>query len=115
MKVRKTLLVVVLTGLLCGALWGQEGQVDSLEKILPHLAKQDSNRCSVLNELAFQFLRRNPDSSILYAKEAIRISESIHHLNGMTEAANTMAKALMFKNELDSALLCIDSALSDAR
>lgn len=115
MMVWKNMLVVVLVWILALPVCGQEGRVDSLEKILPHLAKQDSNRCSVLNELAFQFLRRNPDSSILYAKEAIRISESIHHLNGMTEAANTMAKALMFKNELDSALLCIDSALSDAR
>lgn len=72
--------------------WGQTEQVDSLQALLPDLPA-DSTKVKVLNRLAFRLHTSQPSQSVLYATEAIEISEKENYTDFFTESYDAIAAA----------------------
>jgi serine phosphatase RsbU (regulator of sigma subunit)/Tfp pilus assembly protein PilF len=70
------LLVFFILGIMFPLKAQNQHEIDSLEKLLPSV-KIDSSRIGVLNELAAQVVDIDPARSMEYAKEALRLSETV--------------------------------------
>jgi len=107
----KNLLIVVGLGLLVPA-WGQEGVViDSLKNELRNSAHTAAELGLVHNELAYHYSRVNPDSALFFAQKAKKAGEKAENAKLVAEAMNSMAKAYLTKNKLDSTILIVENAL----
>lgn len=101
-------MVVGLTG---SALGQSNKLIDSLKNELNRAVDSVSKQGEILNELAFQYLRVNPDSALFYAHKAQRFGEKTKQTKLIAEAMNSIAKAYLVKNVLDSAIFTVDNAI----
>ena len=108
----KKLLLVVVVWCLAGAAWGQDGKViDSLKNELRNSAYTAAELGLVHNELAYHYLRVNLDSALFFAQEARKAGEKAENDKLVAESMNSMAKAYLTKNKLDSTILIVEKAL----
>ena len=76
----------------CCAGYGQQFKIDSMSKLL-QVEGQDSNKVTLLWNLAQEYQISRPDSSLLYAQQANSLAEKIHFVEGTSRSLNQIANA----------------------
>jgi tetratricopeptide (TPR) repeat protein len=76
---------------------------DSLLKVLA-AQKEDTGRVNTLNSLSWEFYNSNSNRSLQYAKQALKLAESLHFTKGLAAALNTIGIAYYFKGNYPEAL-----------
>ncbi len=71
--------------------------IDSLRSELA-VANSDSARVDILNQIAYNFYYYNLDSTDDYARESIKLAESIHYIKGLSEAERLMGISAKAQN-----------------
>lgn len=84
-------------------LFAQNAQLDSLQKELNH-SKQDSNRVSILNNIAYAYSVTLPAKGILVAKEAADLAQKIEYTSGLLKALRFMANSYNNQGDYNKAL-----------
>ncbi len=87
----KMLFTAVLLLLLVKA-QAQNKAVDSLKNLIRHSAA-DTSRVNLLNQLPQWYTWSVPDSSLMYAQQALRLAQKINYTNGMAESEAHMCLA----------------------
>ena len=88
---RNILLLAIF--LLCLNLgYPQNSGIDSLKKLL-QIQRQDTNKVNLLSEISFVSLGHLPDSSIVYAQQALHLAEKLQYEPGVLNAALSLADA----------------------
>jgi len=62
-------------------------QIDSLENILK-LAKEDTNRVTILNELCREYVYSNPQKALQYGKQGLVLAEQLGFKKGIANSLN---------------------------
>lgn len=88
----------------CLSVFGQTDQIDSLRRRLRTETKADTMRAWDLNEMAWQFLDYNVDSSRVYVKKAEALSRKIGYISGIADAKNTQGVIYRLNNETQQAI-----------
>jgi serine phosphatase RsbU (regulator of sigma subunit) len=73
----------------CLSVIGQTDQIDSLRRRLLTETKADTMRAFDLNEMAWQFLDYDTDSTLMYVKKAEALSRKIGYITGIADAKST--------------------------
>ncbi|MGB3467461.1 MAG: tetratricopeptide repeat protein, partial [Cyclobacteriaceae bacterium] len=88
----------------------QAAAVDSLERLL--LTKLPVlDHVDVLNELAWEAKRINPDRAFQAAEEALNVSKSLYDLERISTSLNRMGEVLRLRDRYKEAVLCFEEAL----
>ncbi|TSD66061.1 sensor histidine kinase [Inquilinus sp. KBS0705] len=92
---------VIITLTCTRVLAGQQSPaIDSLKKqIAPAVLYPDTNAVNRLNQLAEAYFESQPDSTVYYANEAIRIAKQIDYKKGMAAAYIQLALVNTFKSQ----------------
>jgi len=64
--------------------FGQEGVIDSLNTALS-TADNDTARIKILHQLARQYHRQYPDTTIAFCRQAIELSEQSNYVHGLAK------------------------------
>ena len=99
---RKTLILVVIFSSVFS--FAQRKILDSIKIQVQINTAQDTTRAFYLNELAWQYLDFSLDSSELYYKEALSLSEKINYISGIISAKNVKGLMLRMANDPDAAI-----------
>src|ERR1051325_12128795 len=83
--------------------FSQQAKIDSLKKVLL-TAKEDTNKISALNMLAWQLSNINPDTSILLASQALSIAQKEKNKKYIANSYHNIAWANYLKGDYTSAL-----------
>jgi signal transduction histidine kinase len=70
----------------------QNSGIDSLKKLL-QIQRQDTNKVNLLSEISFVSLGHLPDSSIVYAQQAMHLAEKLQYEPGVLNAALSLSDA----------------------
>ena len=85
--------------------FAQNPAIDSLEQVLSlHQNEKDTVRIKLLNELAKQYLRINPDKAIAYSNEAVELSKKNNLTKGISLAYNNIGTVYRLKGKYKEAL-----------
>ena len=76
------------------------------------ISKKDSIKIIQLNDLAYDFLFTNIDSSLFYAKKQLAQSKKVKSNYLLASSYSIMSSAYMYQNELDSSLFFIKKSLA---
>ena len=89
----KTLTFILLFAFIGRISLGQNRQVlDSLRHQLA-IAKQDTNRVLILVELGVTYQNTNPESTLVYGKQALDLAQKINFLRGQARAFHSLGAA----------------------
>ncbi len=88
----------------CGILFSQIRILDSIKQQVQIHNQEDTARAFFLNELAWQYLDFSVDTSEIYLKQALDLSNKINYLNGIIAAKNARGIILRYSNKLDEAI-----------
>ncbi len=90
----------------------QNPAIDSLEQVLTlHQSEKDTVRIKLLNELAKQYLRINPDKAIAYSNESIELSQKNNFNRGISLAYNNIGNVYRLQGKYKEALEYLQKAL----
>ena len=64
---------------------------DSLQHAL-HTVKEDTNKVTILNSLAYEYKNNNPDSGLYYGQQAIALAQKLQWKTGLGSALNNRGK-----------------------
>jgi serine phosphatase RsbU (regulator of sigma subunit)/lipopolysaccharide biosynthesis regulator YciM len=87
----------------------QESKTDSLYRILLK-CKIDTSKVNRLNDLAFEFRSKNPDSSIYYSKLGLELSQKINYELGQAESFLWLGTANLNIGKNEDALINLTRA-----
>lgn len=79
--------------------------VDSLQSILK-VAKKDTNKVNILNELSFVSRKKSAENSIQFAEEALKLSKNLSFKKGIAKSLTNLGFAYRLSNNIDSAIDC---------
>lgn len=106
---RKWLLLLSIVGLY--SLQGQNNTLDSLRRHLQ--SKQpDTSLAKDYNEMAWQYLDLDTDSSEAYVHKAMELSKRIAFLSGEIDAKNTLGILYRFEGETDKAVAIYEEVIA---
>jgi len=91
-----TCLIIYIT-----ASYGQNSQLNNhhIDSLRSELAKaNDSARVDILNQIAYNFYYYNLDSIDDYARESMKLAESIHYVKGLSEAQRLLGISAKAQN-----------------
>lgn len=103
MHTYKMLLLVAVVGWLGVPVWGQEGKVDSLERLLL-LSQPDTVRILTLQELCTALMYQDADQAKLYIDSALHLSKVRDKFGYELSSLNLKAGLFWTTQQLDSAL-----------
>ena len=88
-------ILLFITCLNVAASFGQanRNELDSF-KIMLLLAKSDTGRATALHYLSYSFTYTNPDSSMYYAQQGLKVSKAAGYLKGIVGALNDIGNTL---------------------
>ncbi len=81
---------------------GQNANIDSLVLVLSE-AKEDTLKVQTLCALSYALFGKNPDSTVLLAKQAYDLSVELNYLPGRSKSLNRVGIGFYMKGEYDSA------------
>ncbi len=102
---------IVLCFVLCPYSLYAVSPIDSLKRVLV-LAKHDTTRAMILNEIGWKYWYDNPDSAIIAHKEAITISTQAGFIRGRIKALQGYGFALQLQGKNYESLQILLQALS---
>lgn len=85
---------------------GQTELIDSLQTILLK-AKEDTTKINILNAIAWEFKSKDPDVSIYYARQSLKISQKIKYEIGEAESYLLIGTAYSNSGKTDDAILIL--------
>ena len=100
---RKQLLIIFLSAILCRQGFAQNKLTDSLHNLLA-IAKEDTSRVLTTIDLGLQYRNTNPDSCIYYCEKALTLAKQIRFKRGEVYALTTIGLGLREKGDLPKAL-----------
>ncbi len=104
----RPLLIVILALTMQYAI-AQRQKVDSLKDLLG--TSKDTLHIKVLNELSWYYKNINADTAILYARQALKLSQEGKHKKHIADAYNSLGSAKQALNQYDSALSFLEKAI----
>jgi len=106
----------ILCLLLCfmpgGRARAQQREIDSLKKLLNKYSKADTNRISVLNNLAYDYYTTNLDDLKVYGNQALLLSNQIKYKTGEAVAFKNLGLGYLAANANPQALTYFDRSLT---
>src|ERR1041384_5833752 len=69
-----------------------QNKIDSLLNRLK-IAKEDTLKAYMLNDLALEFVNNNPDTAVYFANEALKIASKVNYPMGISNAYLLMGRA----------------------
>lgn len=90
----------------------QNQKIDSLLKISTQRNLEDTLRIKVYNELSEEYIKVNYKEAIPYAQKALVVSQKLKNDFGAAKAYTNMGTHYMYSNELDTAFILYNKALS---
>jgi two-component system NtrC family sensor kinase len=96
-------LLLIFTHVFFSTLQGQNRQADSLKQVLEK-TPQDTNRVNLLNAVASAYFFSKPDTSLVFAEEAIKLAKTLHYKKGEAIAMNNAGESLRFLGDYPRAL-----------
>ena len=106
-KITYYILFIIIVS--CGKLLAQQINIDSLQKELL-VAKEDTDKVTILNTLAYEFRFANPDTCVYFAKIALNLSEKLNYKIGIAEANLCLGTGYLFLEINDKALKYLNIA-----
>ncbi|MEQ8812157.1 MAG: tetratricopeptide repeat protein, partial [Imperialibacter sp.] len=113
----RVLLFLVFSLLGGAALFAQNDELDSLEKVLPQQAGSD--KISTLNAISWHYRQANTTKAMELAKSALKLSTEVNYLEGEALSLQSVGAVYEATSNFDSALhffnksLAIKQALGD--
>ncbi|MGZ3902045.1 MAG: tetratricopeptide repeat protein, partial [Bacteroidia bacterium] len=101
-NMRKQFLIAVILLLATGRIFAQTA-ADSMIMLLPS-QKEDTNKVKLLNKIAWEYYRNESNTSMSYAKQALKLAETLDFKYGISTALNTIGIAYYFKGHYPEAL-----------
>lgn len=83
--------------------------IDSLKYYLP-LTGRDTDRVNVMNGLAWQYCRRDPDTAITIERNSLSLATQLDFKTGIARAEHNIGYALSLKGDYDSAITYVNEA-----
>ena len=80
-----------------------EALIDSLRAELPKM-KEDTNKVTVLGDIAFNYLYNDPEKSLKYANECLKLATKLNWPKGIGKAQNTIGTYYKFESNYTAAL-----------
>lgn len=108
--IRTILLVTALIIILSLKVIAQDSQIDSLKLILD-TTKKDTLKVNILNDLAFNVHRSNPDEAIKYGSEAKDLSEQLNFQRGLAYALKNIGLGYYIKGNFVEATINWEQSL----
>ena len=100
----KTLTLLILYSLACQFSFSQTRQdIDSLKREINH-TKQDTNRVLFLADLSNRYRDVNPDSSLIYGKQALDLAQKLKFKRGESRAFHTLGSTNRVLGDLPKGL-----------
>jgi signal transduction histidine kinase/Flp pilus assembly protein TadD len=119
MKIKKhaCCLIFAIIILMPALLHSQQNQIDSLTALIIKYKgekkyEQDTNYINTVSELAFKYNNINPDTTILLAKEAVRLCDKINYSKGKVDALRCIGLAYNLKGDYYQSLALFAEALA---
>jgi hypothetical protein len=81
----------------------QNNGTDSLLRLLA-ATKQDTNKVHVLLALSTEYKDSRPDTALLYAQQALRLSQKINFKSGEAQSLSSLALSYLYVNNRPKAL-----------
>ncbi len=101
MKTKITLIIISL--FYTTLIFSQNQKIDSLQNLLTNHT-EDTNKINILNDLSWEFRNINPDTSIIIANEAIKLSEKLNFRKGIAINQANIGAILKDQSDYYSAL-----------
>ncbi len=95
----------------------QQKFIDSLKREVnslknkPKFTEKDTTYLNLINDLAFELLYYNSDSSFILSKKALKISSSIKHIKGNSIALTNISRYYINKGEYEQSIIHLKKAL----
>jgi tetratricopeptide (TPR) repeat protein len=83
--------------------FSQTREIDSLQTLL-HKSSADTNRAIILNRLAFRYYDIIPDTALMYANQALTLSENLNYHHGIANSYNSLGFICNSHADLPAAL-----------
>jgi serine phosphatase RsbU (regulator of sigma subunit)/Tfp pilus assembly protein PilF len=80
----------------------QETRIDSLTALLERTG-QDTARVNLLNKLAYEVFRSNPDNTLQYSEEAIGLARRLNYQEGLAEAYKNLGLGYYLQSNFTAA------------
>jgi tetratricopeptide (TPR) repeat protein len=90
----------------------QNQKIDSLLKISSLRNLEDTSKIRVYNQLSEEYIKVNSSEAIPYAQKALEISQKVKNEFGTAKAYTNIGTHYMYANELDTAFVLYNKALS---
>ncbi len=89
--------------------FGQNAYIDSI-RVEISKAKSDTAKISGINALAFAYHQVQPDSTIVIAEQALKLSRSIQYFEGMAHAYYVSAVGFAIESKYDTAIYLLQKS-----
>lgn len=94
------IVLLLFTGNIC---FSQTHEIDSLQ-ILLQQSYDDTSKVIILNRLAFRYHRIAPDTSLLYANNAMALAQNINYQKGIGSSYNSLGFVAYSHSEFNTAI-----------
>ncbi len=88
----------------CVCIFAQQNRIDSLQIILTNHHQEDTNKVSLLVDLAYAYQSINPDSVLSLSKQAYQLSEKLSYPKGQAWAMHRAGNASWMKANYPAAM-----------
>jgi signal transduction histidine kinase/tetratricopeptide (TPR) repeat protein len=105
-------IVLLISCFFTAVVWGRQNNsriTDSLKQQLLS-AKKDSSRCKILNQLAELHFQLDPEMTIEYARQALRLADEIQWEYGAATSNALLGKACIQTGNYDTAIIFLKKA-----
>ncbi len=89
--------------------FGHNNLVDSLKKEI-ELTKEDSSKAKIYNDIAWEYIFRNPDTSLIISRQALFFSKKAKSEKFIITSLNNIATAFAIQGNYDSSLFYFQEA-----
>ncbi|MCU0451714.1 MAG: tetratricopeptide repeat-containing sensor histidine kinase [Bernardetiaceae bacterium] len=97
-------MILLLVGGWANGVWGQLSKIDSLHRLLHQEPAADTNRVNRLVLLAYRHYQSYPDSTLLYAQQALNLARKLDFRAGEGRAVNRLAVGHSVKGDFSQAV-----------
>jgi tetratricopeptide (TPR) repeat protein len=90
---------------------GQDSRLDSLKMILAGLG-EDTTKVNILNAIAYELRRSDPDEAVRYGSEAINLAEQLNYPEGVALANKNIGLGFYMQGEYSEAIRYWEPAIA---
>jgi len=91
-----------------------QSRIDSLHKVLTNIP-QDTARIETLLELSFHYRNSNPDSTIYFAQQSLKLSKELKYPRGHAQSLRNIGLGYLRSGNIDTTIYLCNKALEVAK